>query len=234
MRILSDDKTIHRNVKIGDYAFNAGMILLLVAFGVNLYAFSRPNDPQLVFYAFGAFIVGFTGTSLGTVFKNRWGRRPDRQLADSLKGLDDRYTLYNYRLRTPHVLVGPPGLIVLHPKYQPGPISFDGKRWQAPGAQRGFLSFFASDPMGNPSAEAGIEVEVLTSFLKRHLPALSVPPRAVVVFMNPRAEVSAKTAPVPALHAKQLKEYIRRLPKGSTLTALEQAELEQKLGLSGS
>jgi hypothetical protein len=50
--------------------------------------------------------------------------------------------------------------------------------------------------------------------------------------MHPRAEVSAKESPVPALHVKQLKEHLRRHPKGATIPATALAELEQKLGLA--
>jgi hypothetical protein len=234
MRIISDEKKISRNVKIGEYAFTAGMVLLIGAFFINLYAISKPDQPTLVFYAFGAFLIGFTATNVGTLFKNRWGRRPDRQLADSLKGLDDRYTLYNFRLASPHVLVGPGGIMVLHPKYQAGPVYYDRerKRWQAPSAPRGLFALFSQDPMGNPAMEAAAEADVLTSFFKKRLPETPVAPLAVIVFMHPRAEVSAKDAPVPALHAKQLKEYIRRLPKGPTLGPLQQADFEARLGLA--
>src|SRR3989304_418341 len=110
MRLISHDTLINRNVQIGKYSFGAGMGLLLGAFLINLYAFSRPNDALVVFYALGAFLLGFTLTNIGTVFQNRWGRRPDKGLADALKGLDDRFTLYNYRLGSPHVLVGPGGV----------------------------------------------------------------------------------------------------------------------------
>ena len=232
MRLITHDKLVNRNVLIGKYSFGAGMVLLVGAFLINLYAFSRPNDALVVFYALGAFLFGFTLTNIGTVFQNRWGRRPDKGLADALKGLDDRFTLYNYRLGSPHVFVGPGGVFVLVPKFQPGPISYDGKRWQAPGAPRGFMGLFNADPLGNPVAEAAAEVDSLARYLKRHAPEIGIVPQALVVFMSPRAEVSAKDAPIPALHVKKLKEYVRRLPKGPTLSAQAQAELEQKLGIA--
>jgi len=232
MRLMTHQKLVDRNLTIGRYAFIAGMVLLLAALGVNIYAISRPQDTRLVIYAFATFLVGFTCTNIGTVFNNRWARRPDKGLADALKGLDDRHTLYNYRLGAAHVLVGPGGVFVLAPKYQAGLITYENDRWLNPGAPRGFFSLFARDPLGNPSAEAAAEVAGLTRFLKKRCPDLNLAPQAFIVFMNPRAEVTAKDSPVPVLHAKQLKDHIRRLPKGPTISAAALAELEAKLGIA--
>jgi len=106
MRLITDQKLVNRNLWIGKYSFYAGMALLVVALIVNFMAL-RPENQQWVVYAFAAFLIGFTLTNVGTFFNNRWGRRPDKGLADALRGLDDRYTLYNYRLGAAHVLVGP-------------------------------------------------------------------------------------------------------------------------------
>src|SRR6476660_4521348 len=109
MRIVSNVKLIRRNTAIGKYSLWVGTALLVGALVINLLAFSRPQDSSLIAYVIAAFFVGFTLTNIGTLFNNRWGRRPDRGLAEALKGLDDKYTLYNYRLGAPHVLVGPSG-----------------------------------------------------------------------------------------------------------------------------
>jgi hypothetical protein len=164
---------------------------------------------------------------------NRWSRRPHLGLADALKGLDDRYTLYNYRLGAAHVLVGPGGVYILLPKYQRGPVTFNKNKWVAASAPRGFFSrFFAPDPLGNPTAEATYEVDNLNSFLKKRAPALSAVPQPLIVFMSPSAEISGKESPIPALHVKQLKDYVRRQPKGPTLSEADLAGLEANLGLT--
>jgi hypothetical protein len=233
MRLVTHTKLVQRNLIIGKYAFMAGMALLLAALAVNIYAISQPNNPQLVIYAFSTFLVGITATNIGTAFNNRWGHRSDKSLADALKGVDDKFTLYNYRLGASHVLVGPGGVLVLTPKYQTGVIAFENGKWVSPTAPRGFLgSLFARDPLGNPSAEAAAEVESLMAFLKKHAPELTLTPQPLIVFMSPRAEVSAKDSPVLAIHTKQLKDYLRRLPKGPTIPAAALSELETKLGLA--
>jgi hypothetical protein len=166
------------------------------------------------------------------VLNNRWGRRPDKGLSDALRGLDDRHTLYNYRLGAAHVLVAPSGVYVFQPKYQFGPVTYEGGRWKNPGARGSLFNFFSRDTIGNPVAESGAEVDALKRFLKKHLPEAEVEPRPVAVFMHPRAVVSADEAPVTALHVKQLKDYVRRQPKSATLPLGALTSLEDKLGFA--
>ena len=226
MRIVSNEKLIRRNVAIGKYSLWAGTALLVGALVINLLAFTRPNDTTFITYVIAAFFVGFTLTNIGTLYNNRWGRRPDRGLSEALKGLDDKYTLYNYRLGAPHVLVGPSGVVILHPKFQIGPVIYDGKRWQNPGARRMMFGLFNPDPLGNPVAETAGEVEAFNRFIKKRTPDLKVAPQALIVFLSARAEVEAKDSAVIALHVKQLKDYVRKLPKDLALSAANLTQLE--------
>jgi hypothetical protein len=233
MRIITHTSLVKRNVAIAKYGSLIGFVTLIGALLLNLYAFSQPTADQarLVTYVFGAFLIGYTLTTVGSSFQNRWARRPDQGLALGLRGLDQRHALYNYRLGAAHVLVGPGGVFVLHPKYQGGAIAFENGKWSNPGARRGFLSLFARDALGNPSGEAAYEVEQFNRFLTKHAPENTAVPQPVIVFMNPHAVISAKESPVPAVHVKQLKDYIRKAPKSPTLPAQALAEIEQKLGL---
>ena len=226
MRIVSNDKLIQRNTQIGKYSLWIGTALLVGALVINILAFTRPTDTSLITYVIAAFFIGFTLTNVGTLFNNRWGRRPDRGLSEALKGLDDRYTLYNYRLGASHVLAGPSGLVVLHPKYQVGPVVYDGKRWTNPGARRMMFGLFNPDPLGNPVAETAGDVDAFNKFLKKRAPDLQLVPQALIVFLNPRAELDAKDSAIPALHVKQLKEYVRRLPKDAALSTTSMTRLD--------
>src|SRR5258708_39316410 len=134
MRIVSNETLTRRNSAIGKYSLWAGTALLVGALVINLLAFTRPNDTSLITYVIGAFFVGFTLTNIGTLFNNRWGRRPDRGLTEALKGLDERYTLYNYRLGAPHVLVGPAGGIAPQPQNHVWPGGYNGQKRPQPGA----------------------------------------------------------------------------------------------------
>ncbi len=227
MRIVANEKLIQRNSQIAKYATFGGLALLVGALVINILALTNQNNPTLLVYVMAAFFVGFTLTNIGTLFTNRWGRRPDRALAEALKGLDERFTMYNYRLGAAHVIVGPSGAIVLVPKYQTGPVRFDGGKWTNPGARRGMFGLFNPDPLGNPLAEAAGEVENFNRFVKKKAPELNVAPQALVVFMHPRAEVTAKDTALPVLHAKQLKDYIRKLPKDPAFKPKDVAALAE-------
>jgi hypothetical protein len=227
MRIVTNERLVKRNATLGRYSLLAGTVLLIGALVINLLAFTRPEDTTILFYVIAAFFVGFALTNIGTLFNNRWGRRPDKGLTDALKGLDDRYTLYNYRLGASHVLSGPGGLVVFVPKYQTGPIVYDGKRWQNPGARRLMFGLFNPDPLGNPILEAAGEVQAFTKFAKKRGLESPLVPQAMVVFLHPRAEISAKSAPLPVLHVKQLKDTVRKLPRDVAATPAQLSRLEE-------
>ncbi len=215
MRIVTNHKLVKRNSAIGRYTSIGGLVLLIGALVVNFLAFQRP---ELIYYVLVAFFVGFTLNTVGTLFTNRWGRKADEKIAESLKGLDDRFTLYNYRLGASHVLAGPMGLVVLYPKFQIGPVLYDGKKWHNPGARKTMFGLYNADPLGNPILEAAGEVEALNKHLAKRSAEVSIPPQAAVVFLSTHAEVQAKGAPLPVLHYKQIKDYVRKLPKDSTAT----------------
>lgn len=236
MRLVTDQKLVDRNAKIGKYSLQAGLVLLVGALVIDIYGFTQPQNSMILVYALTAFFIGLMLTNVSAYFNNRWGRRPDKGLTDALKGLDDRYTLCHYRLGAAHVLLGQNGATVLLPKYQPGAIEYalvKGRgRWQAPGARRGPLGMFTNDPVGDPVAEAADEVRSLKTFVKKHAPDVELEPQAIVVFMHPQAEISADEAPLPVMHVKQLKDHIRRLPKEAALPAETLAKLDEDLGLT--
>jgi len=231
MRLVTDQKMVARNASIGKYSLQAGLILLVGALVIDIYGFTKPQDTMIIVYAMGAFFVGLVLTNLSAYFNNRWGRRPDKGLNDALKGLDEHYALYHYRLGAAHVLFGPGGVSVLVPKYQPGRITIQKGRWQAPGANRGPLGMFTNDPVGNPVAEAADEVARLNAYLKKNAPDLKAAPQAVVVFMDPKAEIDLEDPPLPVVHVKQLKDFVRKQPKDMSLPAWPMERLDASLGL---
>lgn len=223
MHIVTNQKLVKRNTAIGKYSLIGGTVLLLGALVINFLSFSKP---ELIYYVLVAFFVGFTLTTVGTMFNNRWGRKADEKIAEALKGLDDRYTLYNYRLGASHVLAGPMGIVVLHPKYQIGPVLYDGKKWHNPGARKAMFGLFNADPLGNPILEAAGEVEALNKHLSKRAAEVNVAPQAAVVFLSNHAEVNAKGAPLPVLHYKQVKDYVRKLPKDSSANTEQLTRLD--------
>ena len=118
MIIVRNEKMIQRNAFIGKYA---GVVAIVILAG-GMYISFKYQD-QMV-YSLLALIIGFTLSQIGIMYSNRFVRspRPDQQLDNALKGLDDKYALYHYRSAVTHFLIGPAGFWILFPFPQNGTL----------------------------------------------------------------------------------------------------------------
>lgn len=229
MRLATNEPLIRRNAAIGKYTSTAGLLILV---GGLLVSFFKQNEPSWQLVPFYTLIIGFILSNVGIYFANRYVRkpRPDEALEAALKGLDDRYHLYQYHLAAPHVLVCPAGIFALVPKFQPGKVMWDGKRWRHKGGNF-LLNFFGQEAIGNPNADAAAETASLARDLAKKIGGEIPPAQAIIVFYHPSVEVEANGAPIPALYVKHLKDYLRRQPKGPTLSAEQVAKLNGAIGV---
>lgn len=217
MNIVKNEQLIQRNARLSGIL----TIVSLVILGAGMYlTFTRP---ELINWSIIALLVGFLLSQMGIYLTNRWGRkpRPDEMLDAALKGLNKQYTIYHYVLPAAHVLIGPAGIWVLIPKHQRGTITYSKNRWR----QRGggllfaYLKMFAQEGLGRPDLEIDAETEGMQKFLKKQLPEMELPPiQAALVFFHPDVELQVDEAPVPALHAKKLKDFIRKMSKERSLS----------------
>ncbi|UCD98191.1 MAG: hypothetical protein JSV42_14710 [Chloroflexota bacterium] len=227
MEILTNDRLIRRNARIGQICSIAGLIVL----GVGLYiSFARP---ELFAISLVSLLVGFGLSQIGIYFGNRWGKRPrpDQQLNEALKGLDGRYSLYHYTTPTSHLLVGPAGVWVLMPRQQGGTITYDEakKRWQQKGGNW-YLKIFAQESLGRPDLEIGSELDAISRFLAAHLEEDKVPEvNAALIMTNDTCEVDADNAPAPTLEARKLKDFIRKTAKGKPISLDLVKEIQQSV-----
>jgi hypothetical protein len=197
---------------------------------------ARPGQQsELQFVPFATLIVGFLLSNIGIAYSNRWVRppRPDEALDAGLKGLDDRHVLYHYRLPAQHVLVAPSGVYVLLPKRQGGAITYTDGKWRHTGRNR-LLAYFGQEGLGNPLTDLASETNALSKFFEKHLPETSIPVKGIVVFTDIGAVVQADSAPLPVLHTKLLKDYIRRQAKGPTLSRMMLGQLNRLLKIEES
>lgn len=221
MKIITDPKKIERYKKIGMYTSLGSLVALFAGAGMTMSSlfrsFENPEniDPTLTNYSFIAMAIGLVLSQIGVYFANRWGRSPtiDERLTQSLKGLDDRYTLYHYVTPVPHLLAGPSGLWVIHAQYQPGTIVYENKRYR----QRGvglFSRLIGREGISSPDQEAKVYAADLEKQLRKELPDAELPPiQPIVVFTNPKTTVQAADAPVPTIHVEKLKDFVRRKTK---------------------
>jgi len=226
MKIYTNERLIQRNKKIGQYLTIASLVVL----GGGLYLSFRP-DPSMVTLSLVALLVGFLLSQIGIYFGNRWGRspRPDQTITASLKGPDDKYTLYNFTSPTPHLLLGPNGIWVFLPYHQGGKIVYEKGRWKQKGGNL-YLRIFAQDGIGRPDLEIDSQVDSVRRELLKKLPEDQIPPvQPALVFTNEKADIAADDAPVPTLPAKKLKDVIRKKPKDNALTPERLAAIQQAL-----
>jgi len=213
MKIITNQKLIDRNAKIGRYSGIASLLIL----GGGMYLSFRFQEQ--VWYSLAALVLGFTLSQVSIFYSNRFGSspRPDQRLNDALKGLDDRYAIYHYSSPVSHLLVGPAGIWTLLPYQQKGTITYDeGKgRWKRKGGNI-YLKFFAQDSLGRPSLEVDAARENVSEYLA-DIPGFDPPQvRAALVFTHQEAEVQAEEAPHPTLHALQLKKELRKQAKSDS------------------
>lgn len=223
MKIISNPKKIQRNYKIGLYTSLASLVFLFIAVGLTL-----SQNVNLTTYSFVAMLLGLILSQIGVYFANRWGKSPrvDERLTQSLKGLDDRYTLYHYTSPVPHLLTGPAGLWVLVPQYQKGQITYEGKGYRQQGVGI-FGRLISQEGLGRPDAEAKSYVADIEKYLQTELEEQSRPAvRSLIVFTNPKAIVQANEAPIPTMHVEKLKDFIRRKAKEepARMAQMEQVE----------
>lgn len=230
MKVIANEKLIRRNGRIGQFASLAALIVLAAGMYVS---FARP---ELFLVAAGALLVGFILSQIGIYFGNRWGRnpRPHALLSQALKGLTNEYTLYHYNTPASHLLVGPAGIWVLMALYQRGEIRYDPEkgRWRQRGGgfAASYMRLFGAEHIGRPDLDAAAEVESVRQYLQKRLGTEKIPPvNAALVFLSDKAELDVAEAPLPAMPARKIKDFIRQVAKTQPMAPAEQARIKELL-----
>ncbi len=228
MQRYADDRTIARNGRIGRILTFGGLGIMAVGLVASIL---WPKEVNLVL---GSAFVGIFGSQFGMLYYNKWGRRPrvDELVDDALKGLDNRFAVFHYKLGTNHALISPAGVFALIPRWDRGEVSYRQGKWTLFQEKGGMLRRAGEHPLRGVESSTQAEVDALAHALKKKLErAEAVPAQALLVFMHPKASLKVKGTPMLAVHVKKLKETLRQLPKGPTLTEDEVRALAAKLGL---
>ena len=150
-------------------------------------------------------------------------------MAKALKGFDDRYILLQYETPASHVLITPNACLVFTVKMQGGVIQYQRGKWKSGSRFRNLFLWLASDNLGNPLREVEIELHALSRYLTKQLPEMAVPLQPVILFGNPNAQIDANESPVPAVHAKKLKDWLRGPGKTGSLDSATHDKIVQLL-----
>jgi hypothetical protein len=209
MRLVADEKYISRRDAIGRYA---GIASLVTVVGAALFIFviqSFSSAAMLI-----AFCAILGASMIFSFFAGFYGERFTGPLAhhsnvrDALKGLDSRFTLFQYVLPASHVLLGPDGLTVIVVRSHGGKIVYDGK-WSHRQRGRVLRELAGQERFGRPEQEVEQQIERMNGFLEENLPGADVPVQGAVFFVNPEAEIKLKNPPVPVFYGKKLKNWLR-------------------------
>lgn len=215
MKVVQNNKTIRRNTKIGRYITYFSLAVLALGLIITFYW----KDQILLSWL--AILIGFISSQIGIYFSKRWGRTPIpyETITQSLKGLDDRYTLYHYITAAPHLLVGPAGILPILPYTQPGTITYDQakNRYRQQGGNAIF-KLFGQEGLGRPDEEAKLVVQDLSTQLSKKLEsAENIPLEPVLVFINPKVSLNNEGSPFEAVVSEKLKDLVRRKTKTTPL-----------------
>ena len=227
MRQYIDLGMIKRRNSLGKVLTFLGLGLLI---GALIMTLRQPQlDNQFLILSF----IGVICSQLGLALSNRWGAKPrvDEIMDEALKGLDNRYGIFHYKLGASHALLSPAGGFALVPRFEDGEITFDGERWFSKSAKRRLLRRSGKRKLGDVQKNAEAEAQAMQRALQRALSDdLEISVQPILVFVNDDTYVKVSDAPLYAVHAKKLKSLIRSLPKAKSLTTEELETLAKKKG----
>jgi predicted metal-dependent RNase len=111
-----------------------------------------------------------------------------------------------------------------------GRITYDKGRWKQRGGNL-YLKIFAQEGLGRPDLEIGGALDSAKKFLEEILPEDSDVPdiQAALIFTNDATEVDVDNAPVPSLHAKKLKDFIRKTAKNKPISMDKVQEIQEAI-----
>ncbi|UCF61227.1 MAG: hypothetical protein JSV37_00700 [Anaerolineaceae bacterium] len=213
----------------------AGKVFTFLGLGILIGAFIMTfRDPNVSNQFLILSVFGVICAQAGLAISNRWGASPriDEIIDEALKGFDNQYEIYHYRLGASHALLTPIGAFAIVPCYEDGEITYDGEKWFSQSTKRKFLRRSGKRSIGGLQKNAKAEVQSMQRAIDRVLPEkpeVSIQP--ILVFVNPDTYVKVDGAPLHTVHVKKLKSFIRRLPKAKPLTTNEMKMLAEKKGV---
>lgn len=213
MKISNNHKFIKRNKKINQAILYLSLALLVLGL---FWSLTSPTVTQTQL-SYLVLIPAYILVQISIYMANRWGRspRPDEIVAQSLKGLPDQFTLYNFVAGVPHLLLGPAGLWIIKPYYHSGEISYDlgKKRYKQKGGPFIISKLFAQESLPDIERETQTFLRQFNSYVIKNKLDIGIKPSIVNIFYSEKAAVDSRNAPEATLRAEKLKDFIRNQAK---------------------
>jgi hypothetical protein len=212
MQLLRNDGLIRRRVRIA----SAGHLGALACFVAGLFL-SNGNNPEHFPIVYGAMVLGLALYSVAQHQLRRWGPRYrfDRLIVQSLKGLDQRYTLgafINAKLPD-YIIVGPQGVSPVIARAQDGTIICRGDKWSREGGRFGMIGGLMSPGLGNPTQDVHKATVQVRQYLEQALgteEAAAIPMAPLIVFLNQKVHLRIDGSSVPVTSTKELRAHLRK------------------------
>ncbi len=229
MRNFVDSAKIQRRSRLARILVGAGLAAFVIGLAIS---FLRPEwlAPVLA-----SAVIGLLLSQIGNQMHARWGQSPrmDETVEGAFKGLDDRYAMFHYCYGVDHFLTGPAGVHLLLPHPEEGEITYSDGEWWHQAPKRGLLRRGGLRSIGDLKREADNGLERLKGRLPKGVSdGETIDFDAVMLFVHPNAEVHADDSPVPCVYHKKAKAWIRRLPKGNSLSEAQVEELAREARFS--
>ncbi len=223
MRVVINEAQINRNRKISHILFFVSLAGMGVGF---FYTWTQPAASSTSQISCLILPVLLLMTLTSVRMANQWIRepRPVTVLADALKGLGQKYTLFHHVLPTPHVLIGPEGVFTLTVVWQERSYRIEGKKWRGDeGVIRKLNGYLRQDLIGNPFQEALYQAQQVQKLVDKVEPGSKVEVQPLIVLINPKASFEAEDPVIPVLYADSkrkpaLRLYLRDLKKSESQT----------------
>jgi hypothetical protein len=229
MKIIRNDKLIKRNAKISQYVLIAALTTLVI----GIYFTITKSDPEEIGWAYLFLIPSYILVQISIAMGNRWSRspRPDEIVTQSLKGLDNQYSLYIFTTPVPHLLISPAGIWIIKTYHQSGKIFLDEKKniLKQRGGGNFFTRIFASEGIGNVVKDSQeLKSRVEKYFLKQEI--TNTPEiKAVNVFISPDVVIDVPAFAEAITTPDKLKDFLRRTAKQVNMNPEEIEKLTQEL-----
>lgn len=237
MRVVTNEAHISRNRRIAHILFFVSLAGMAAGFFYTWTA-DPATSTQISCFLLPALLFM---TLISVRMANTWIRepRPERVLEESLKGVGRRYTLFQYLLPAPHVLIGPEGVFTITPMWHERRYRVSGKKWSG---DRGLFArltgYMRQDLLGNPFNEAMLHAQEMQKLVNKLAPDAGIEVQPLVVFTSPKVTLEIDDPAIPVLYANpkkkpSLRDYLRDL-KGQerpTLTEEHLDEIDRMYGL---
>jgi hypothetical protein len=206
MKVVTNETKVKRYSRIARLASAIGFGLLVAGLVLS---FRLSNLQEAYLSTLGGFVLA----TIGAYNVERWVRDPvaHQMLRSSLKGLNDRYALFNYLLPAPHVLLTPRGLVVMRAKRQDGRVVYKDGRWKQDFKWSHLFQGVAREWLGDPTSELKQDIRRVRKWVEERLPeyADDIDVEGLVIFLHWDLKLEVENPPVTVVRFKDLKRAIR-------------------------